>query len=157
MTHCDAMDSECIEGRSWFVAETRRKFDEEREIARENRAAESRKSRLPSDFIDVEHGLVDRKIFTVFNARFIRAAIRDKLQEGAIAVEEATADLRKQRGVTLRSTLDRHTNDHMVSFYMATPSGFEVEFGTGARTVDDKDWSVVSREKISTWSHVPGA
>ena len=60
-------------------------------------------------------------------------------------------------GVALRNTLGRHTNDHMVSFYAATPSGFEVELGTGARTVDDEDWSVVSHEKISTWGHVPVA
>src|SRR3546814_4344594 len=30
-------------------------------------------------------------------------------------------------------TLGRHTNDHMVSFYGATPSGFAVEYGWGAR------------------------
>lgn len=60
-------------------------------------------------------------------------------------------------GVPLRNTLGRHTNDHMVSFYAATPSGFEVEFGTRVRTVDDEDWSVVSHEKIRTWGHVPVA
>ena len=27
------------------------------------------------------------------------------------------------------STLGRHSNDQMVSFYMSTPSGFEVEYG----------------------------
>jgi biphenyl-2,3-diol 1,2-dioxygenase len=34
--------------------------------------------------------------------------------------------------VPITATLGRHTNDHMVSFYARTPSGFDVEFGYGA-------------------------
>ncbi|WP_376094406.1 VOC family protein [Roseomonas sp. CCTCC AB2023176] len=36
--------------------------------------------------------------------------------------------------------LGRHTNDHMTSFYANTPSGFFVEYGWGARTVDPATW-----------------
>lgn len=49
-------------------------------------------------------------------------------------------------------TLGRHTNDHMVSFYGATPSGFAVEYGWGAREVSS-NWSVVRYDRISIWGH----
>lgn len=49
-------------------------------------------------------------------------------------------------------TLGRHTNDHMISFYGATPSGFAVEYGWGAREVN-RDWSVVRYDRISIWGH----
>jgi hypothetical protein len=43
-------------------------------------------------------------------------------------------------GAKVSATLDRHTNDHMISFYALTPAGFEVEYGFGARTVDGETW-----------------
>jgi biphenyl-2,3-diol 1,2-dioxygenase len=49
-------------------------------------------------------------------------------------------------------TLGRHTNDHMVSFYAKTPSGFDVEFGFGAQEVD-AGWRVVRHDKPSSWGH----
>lgn len=55
--------------------------------------------------------------------------------------------------VPLTATLGRHTNDHMVSFYLRTPSGFEVEFGHGARTVDDATWRVARHDAPSSWGH----
>ena len=39
-------------------------------------------------------------------------------------------------------TLGRHTNDLMTSFYVRTPSGFEIEYGTGGLVVDDDTWQV---------------
>lgn len=36
----------------------------------------------------------------------------------------------------LLSTMGRHTNDHMTSFYTQTPSGFGVEYGWGGRLLD---------------------
>jgi len=54
----------------------------------------------------------------------------------------------------ITSTLGRHSNDHMVSFYAFTPSGFDVEFGWGARTVD-ASWTVVRHDNISVWGHKP--
>ncbi len=53
---------------------------------------------------------------------------------------------------TVVMTLGRHTNDHMFSFYGATPSGFAVEYGWGARTVEP-GWSVVRYANISSWGH----
>ena len=58
-----------------------------------------------------------------------------------------------RRGARMSATLGRHANDLMVSFYVATPSGFDIEYGTDGRLVDDATW--VSRETtaISLWGH----
>ena len=53
-------------------------------------------------------------------------------------------------------TLGRHPNDEMVSFYMRNPSGFGVEYGWGAREVDDSCWQVAQYNAVSTWGHKPG-
>ena len=62
-----------------------------------------------------------------------------------------------KRGATLSATLGRHANDLMVSFYVRTPGGFDIEYGTDGRTVDDRTW--VSRETtaISLWGHSFGS
>jgi 3,4-dihydroxy-9,10-secoandrosta-1,3,5(10)-triene-9,17-dione 4,5-dioxygenase len=63
----------------------------------------------------------------------------------------------RRRQAPVSSTLGRHANDHMVSFYVQTPGGFDIEYGTDGRTVDDSTW--VSRETttVSLWGHVFGA
>jgi 3,4-dihydroxy-9,10-secoandrosta-1,3,5(10)-triene-9,17-dione 4,5-dioxygenase len=62
-----------------------------------------------------------------------------------------------RRKAPVSSTLGRHANDQMVSFYVQTPGGFDIEYGTDGRTVDDSTW--VSRETttVSLWGHVFGA
>jgi len=62
-------------------------------------------------------------------------------------------DLAVERGTPIIIELGRHSNDHMVSFYMTTPSGFEAEYGWGARTVDERSWRVERHETPSTWGH----
>lgn len=64
----------------------------------------------------------------------------------------ATYDLCQDRGLISR-TLGRHTNDHMVSFYLRSPSGFEVEYGWGAREVDDTIWQVQMHTTGAIWGH----
>jgi 2,3-dihydroxybiphenyl 1,2-dioxygenase len=61
--------------------------------------------------------------------------------------------LAQDQGVQISGSLGRHTNDHMVSFYMRSPSGFEIEYGFGARTVDDATWKVERHEAGSIWGH----
>ncbi len=53
----------------------------------------------------------------------------------------------------LSRTLGRHFNDQMVSCYFRTPSGFEVEYGTGGRKVDDATWTVGQIDSPSGWGH----
>jgi 2,3-dihydroxybiphenyl 1,2-dioxygenase len=59
----------------------------------------------------------------------------------------------QRRGIPT-GQLGRHTNDHMVSFYGMTPSGFRVEYGTGGRTIDNEDtWEVKHYRAASFWGH----
>ena len=65
----------------------------------------------------------------------------------------ATYDLVQDQGIEIVRGLGRHTNDHMTSFYMKTPSGFHIEYGWGARTVDDNTWQVQRHDKGTIWGH----
>ncbi len=49
-------------------------------------------------------------------------------------------------------TIGRHTNDEMLSFYVRTPSGFDVEYGWGGAQIGD-DWDVREYDKMSHWGH----
>ncbi|MBF6569320.1 MAG: VOC family protein [Candidatus Binataceae bacterium] len=44
-----------------------------------------------------------------------------------------TYDIVKQRNIPIAITLGKHTNDRMLSFYMVNPSGWLLEYGSGAR------------------------
>ena len=65
----------------------------------------------------------------------------------------STYDLCQAQATPIVRTLGRHTNDHMVSFYMQSPSGFEIEYGWGARVVDDSTWQVQFHTAGSIWGH----
>ncbi len=58
-----------------------------------------------------------------------------------------------RRGVPPTSTLGRHANDLMVSFYVRTPGGFDVEYGTDGQLVDDATWVARETTAISLWGH----
>lgn len=60
----------------------------------------------------------------------------------------------RRRDATVSSTLGRHANDLMVSFYVQTPGGFDIEYGTGGRTVDDSTWVCRESTTVSLWGHV---
>lgn len=62
-------------------------------------------------------------------------------------------DLVQERGIPVTMTLGKHTNDQMVSFYVRTPSGFELEYGTNGLAVDDATWTVGHYDSISFWGH----
>ncbi|MGJ4882316.1 VOC family protein [Bradyrhizobium sp. HKCCYLRH3097] len=51
-------------------------------------------------------------------------------------------------------TLGRHTNDHMTSFYVNTPSGFFIEYGWGGRVIDPATWQPHETfDGPSLWGH----
>lgn len=51
-------------------------------------------------------------------------------------------------------TLGQHWNDYMTSFYVETPSGFDIEYGWGARRIDRSTWSSIQGTgEISFWGH----
>lgn len=51
------------------------------------------------------------------------------------------------------TTLGKHSNDLMVSFYVRTPSGLEVEFGCAGRKIDDAAWTSTTYDSPSIWGH----
>jgi len=53
----------------------------------------------------------------------------------------------------LVTNIGRHPNDRMLSFYLCTPSGFEVEIGWGGITIDDADWCSCTYDRTSLWGH----
>ena len=57
----------------------------------------------------------------------------------------------------LLSTLGKHTNDKMTSFYMRNPSGFGVEYGTGGLQIDDAVWVPTRYKDAHYWGHLPAA
>jgi 2,3-dihydroxybiphenyl 1,2-dioxygenase len=89
---------------------------------------------------------------------FLGALIKPRLRHFMLQAQSlddvgSTYTLCQDEGVPVNRTLGRHTNDHMVSFYMESPSGFEVEYGWGARTVDDSTWQVQQHTTGSMWGH----
>jgi 3,4-dihydroxy-9,10-secoandrosta-1,3,5(10)-triene-9,17-dione 4,5-dioxygenase len=62
-------------------------------------------------------------------------------------------DRARRRKVPMSATLGRHVNDLMLSFYMKTPGGFDVEFGCEGRTVDDESWIARESTAVSLWGH----
>ena len=56
------------------------------------------------------------------------------------------------------TTLGRHFNDLMTSFYMASPSGLQIEYGYGGRRVDADRWLENTQGGAggaSLWGHRP--
>ncbi|WP_413467785.1 VOC family protein, partial [Mycobacterium sp. RTGN3] len=77
------------------------------------------------------------------------------LQVGEVDDVGFAHDLCADREVVAYS-LGRHTNDRMMSFYLRTPAGFEIEYGWNAVTVDDDDeWVVTYMDASSMWGHRP--
>lgn len=58
-----------------------------------------------------------------------------------------------RRKVPMSATLGRHVNDLMLSFYMKTPGGFDIEFGCEGRQVDDDRWTARESTAVSLWGH----
>jgi len=48
-------------------------------------------------------------------------------------------DRRGTLGVPLMNSLGKHTNDHMVSFYVWSPENYAVEFGWGGLRVETEE------------------
>ncbi|WP_281351691.1 iron-dependent extradiol dioxygenase HsaC [Nocardioides piscis] len=75
----------------------------------------------------------------------------DKLDDVGRALER----VRKHKA-PLSATLGRHMNDEMVSFYVKSPAGFDIEFGTEGLQVDDSRWVARESTAVSYWGHVFG-
>lgn len=63
-------------------------------------------------------------------------------------------DVALQQPDRIATTLGRHINDHMTSFYTFSPSGFMVECGWGGASIDPDSWEPVQvTDGPSLWGH----
>jgi 3,4-dihydroxy-9,10-secoandrosta-1,3,5(10)-triene-9,17-dione 4,5-dioxygenase len=63
-------------------------------------------------------------------------------------------------GAFISATLGRHTNDKMISFYVRSPSGFDIEYGCDGWQVDWSTFTPTTSLLDSAWGHkwnFPGA
>ena len=56
-------------------------------------------------------------------------------------------------GIPVISTMGRHTNDRMLSFYMLTPGGFAMEFGCEGLKMDWNGYTPTVSALPSIWGH----
>lgn len=77
------------------------------------------------------------------------------LEVGSVDDVGRALDLVTRRSdIPVTMSLGRHTNDHMLSFYLRTPSGFDIEYGTGGRTVPTgAPWPCGRYDAMSIWGH----
>jgi 2,3-dihydroxybiphenyl 1,2-dioxygenase len=75
------------------------------------------------------------------------------LQAATIDDVGMTCDLAQRLGSEIVATIGRHSNDRMLSFYMRTPSGWDIEFGCDGVEIDDDVWHVRRYDRTSIWGH----
>ncbi|GAB2568081.1 iron-dependent extradiol dioxygenase HsaC [Nocardia heshunensis] len=59
----------------------------------------------------------------------------------------------RKRNVKMSASIGRHVNDNMLSFYMKTPGGFDIEFGCEGLEVDDTTYTPRESTRASVWGH----
>ncbi|KAF0969108.1 MULTISPECIES: biphenyl-2,3-diol 1,2-dioxygenase [Gordonia] len=68
------------------------------------------------------------------------------------AVGQALDRVNKQK-FSISSTLGRHTNDKMISFYVRAPGGWDLEFGTEGMLVDERHYTSEEITADAYWGH----
>ncbi|SDH54233.1 2,3-dihydroxybiphenyl 1,2-dioxygenase [Pseudomonas benzenivorans] len=86
--------------------------------------------------------------------------IRTRIQHLNIqcaTLEDMTAAYQRcrQLGYRIMMGVGQHTNDRELSFYVQSPSGFEIEYGWAPIAVDENNWQPTLHQGISTWGHKP--
>ncbi|WP_326731570.1 VOC family protein [Streptomyces phaeochromogenes] len=61
-------------------------------------------------------------------------------------------DLVQERELPITMTLGRHMTDNLVSFYMRSPTGFDIEFGAGG-TLLDESFVQANPSNSEAWGH----
>jgi len=119
---------------------------------------------MPGEFFGRPAGSHAMMRFLGLNARHHSLALAPMTSAAGVIhvmVEVATLDdvgramdRVTRNGATLSATLGRHANDQMVSFYVRTPGGFDIEYGTDGLCVDDASWVARQTTAVSQWGHV---
>lgn len=58
-------------------------------------------------------------------------------------------------GYEIANAIGQHPNDKELSFYVVSPSGFEIEIGWNPLLVDESSWQPTVHRGISLWGHRP--
>lgn len=62
----------------------------------------------------------------------------------------------KAMGYEIAMSMGQHTNDREVSFYVVSPSGFEIELGWNPLVVNEDEWDPqIVHQGTSIWGHKP--
>ncbi|WP_322048082.1 FAD-dependent monooxygenase [Paraburkholderia sp. J67] len=59
----------------------------------------------------------------------------------------------RKLGYSIANAIGQHPNDLELSFYVVTPSGFEMELGWNPIVVDEASWRSTTHRGISLWGH----
>lgn len=86
--------------------------------------------------------------------------IRTRIQHLEVQVatlEDMTAAYErcKKLGITIAMAVGQHANDKAISFYVKTPSGFDLECGWNPIPVLEDSWKPEIWDRISIWGHKP--
>jgi catechol 2,3-dioxygenase-like lactoylglutathione lyase family enzyme len=76
----------------------------------------------------------------------------------AASLEDVTEAYQRMRklGFAISNGIGQHPNDREVSFYVASPSGFDVELGWNPIVVSDEAaWQPAHYQGMSLWGHFP--
>lgn len=65
----------------------------------------------------------------------------------------AALDRVNKQAFSISSTLGRHTNDKMISFYVRAPGGWDLEFGTEGMLVDESWYTAEEITADAYWGH----
>jgi 3,4-dihydroxy-9,10-secoandrosta-1,3,5(10)-triene-9,17-dione 4,5-dioxygenase len=119
--------------------------------------------RMPGEFVGKEPGSTVWLRFLGCNPRhhslaFLPMPTPTGIVHLMVEVESADDvglchDRALRRKVPMSATLGRHVNDLMLSFYMKTPGGFDIEYGCEGRTVEDESWIARESTAVSLWGH----
>jgi len=66
---------------------------------------------------------------------------------------DAAYDRMHAANIPVSATLGQHSNDEVISFYMQSPAGFDVEFGWDGLIVDPDTWVPTAHTEVSKWGH----
>src|SRR3984957_708399 len=75
------------------------------------------------------------------------------LEVGSLEAVGLALDLATERGDQVQMTIGQHTNDRVTSFYVTTPSGFQIEYGWDGLLIDDAEGTGGPHVAPSTRGH----
>ncbi len=81
-------------------------------------------------------------------------AVHIMLEAASIDDVGRAYDRAKQQGAHISATLGKHVNDKMISFYVRTPSGFDIEYGCQGMQIDPATWVPTTSMVVSDWGHI---